>query len=169
MNYEHDGPQSDPEPDPRHHADAFAAEPERDTTGDAYVAHIVAYAPTPDTARAIAEAYDRHGVPFAIYLSLDGVDKYVRDFGPDHQPVGPATIEADFRDVYYGYFADRETLVDDTIASFDWGVELNQLLRDHPDLRRMVTFDRDAIWEFVQQHYEVVNGVHGLYAFERWP
>jgi hypothetical protein len=140
--------------------------------GDAYVAEIVARAPTPEAGRTIAEAYAKYGTAFALYLALDGTEKYVRDDGPNDQPDGPAGpsgIEADFKNVYYGRFEDREAIIDDTIASFDWDVTLRQLLRDHPDLAQMVVFDRDAIWGFVSDHYEIVDDSDGLYVFERWP
>lgn len=103
---------------------------------------------------------------------LDGTEKYVRDYDPGHQPDEPSEpsgIEADFKNVYYGRFEDRQAIIDNTIESFDWGVTLRRLLRDHPDLQQMVVFDRAAIWGFVSDHYEIIDDTDGLYVFERWP
>jgi hypothetical protein len=161
MNHEHQ---------PRHRAGpAPEAQP---GPGDAYIADLVANAPTPQTGRVIAETYARYGTAFALYLALDGVDKYIRDHGPGDEPddpTGPSGVEADFKNVYYGRFEDREAIIDDTISSFDWGTTLKQVLREHPDLEQMVVFDRDAIWGFVNDHYEIIDGTDGLYVFERWP
>jgi hypothetical protein len=171
MNPEHHNNQ--PEPEPRHRAEPIHPEVERQPgPGDAYVAEIVAAAPTEEAGQTIADAYAKYGTAFALYLALDGTDKYVRDYGPSHEPAdpaGPSSIEVDFKNVYYGRFEDREAIIDDTITSFDWATDLRRLLRDHPDLQQMVTFDRDAIWGFVNDHYEIIDGSDGLYVFERWP
>ena len=172
MNHEHTNTYH-ADPRPRHRAEPEEAETERQPgPGDAYVADIIAHAPTEEAGRIIDQAYAKHGTAFALYLALDGVEKYVRDDGPGHQPrelSGPSGIEADFKNAYYGRFEDREAIIEDTIESFDWGTTLRRLLRDHPDLQQMVIFDRDAIWGFVSDHYEIIDGSDGLYVFERWP
>lgn len=157
---------------PRHRAEDSTVEEQPAGPGDAYVADIVANAPTPEAGRVIETAYAKYGTAFALYLALDGVDKYARDYGPGHEPedvAGPAGLEADFKSVYYGSFPDREAIIDDTIESFDWGTTLRWLLHEHPDLAQMVVFDRAAIWGFVNDHYEIIDGTDGLYIFERWP
>lgn len=170
MNHEHSNYEPGHQPEPRHRADT--EEERQPGPGDAYVADIVANAPTLEAGRIIAQTYAKYGTAFALYLALDGVEKYARDYGPGHKPEDPAAppgIEADFKHVYYGSFPDREAIIDDTIESFDWGSQLRLLLREHPDLDQMVVFDRDAIWGFVNDHYEIVDGTDGLYVFERWP
>jgi hypothetical protein len=142
---------------------------ERDTTADAYVADIVANAPSLESGRVIAQAYAKHGIAFALYLTLDGVDKYIRDYGPGHQQASPQTIESDFANSYHGRYPDRDALIDGVVETFGWQHDLDSLLHDKPDLRLAVTFDRDAIYEFANNHYEVLDGVNGLYVFERWP
>ncbi|MGK2875482.1 MAG: hypothetical protein ACSLEW_07555 [Nocardioides sp.] len=170
MNHErdHEHPSQDLGP---HHRAGPADEPQP-SPGDAYVAEIVENAPIPEAGRIIEHVYAKCGTAFALYLALDGVDRYARDYGPGHEPEDPAEpqgIETDFKNAYYGRFEDREAIVDDTIASFDWGSDLRRLLRGHPDLAQMVILDRDAIWSFACTHYEIIDGIDGLYLFERWP
>lgn len=160
MNHEHAN--YSPEPAPRHRAEQ---------PGDAYVADVIANAPTAETAQVIADAYARHGTAFALYLTLNGVEKYVPEYVPDDQLAEASKtpiLEHDFKSVYYGRFEDREAIID-AIASFDWGTTLRRLLREHPDLEQIVVFDRDAIWGFASDHYEILDGTDGLYLFERWP
>lgn len=158
---------------PRHRADipgAHPSEPIPSVESDAYVLHVIRHAPTSQTAEAIADAYGRHGTAFALYLTLSGVDRYARNYGPGQTPedaTGPQGIERDFQNSYYGRFASRDALVDDTIESFDWGVELSRLLEGRIELQHVVTFDRDAVYDFAAAHYEVIETDDGLYAFWR--
>lgn len=149
--------------EPRHHA----AQP-----ADGYIADVVANAPTPDAGRIIDALYAKYAMGFALYLTLDGVDKYPESHGAEHRYADAAerpALEAEFKNVYYDCFPDRESIIDDTIASFDWGTDLNRLLRDHPELRHVLTFDRDAIWGFASDQYEIIDGTDGLHVFERRP
>ncbi|MFT4263164.1 MAG: hypothetical protein QM572_07275 [Nocardioides sp.] len=171
MNHE----RHDPEPGsvPRHRADVpdmpYDGEAARDTTADAFIADVIAHAPDAIAGRAIEATYLRYGMAFAVYLTLDGVDRYAPDHRPAHCSTDPPLIEVEFKNAYYGSFADREAIVDDTIASFDWGTELRRALQSHPDLEQMVRFDRDAIWGFVSDHYDIREAHDGFHVFERWP
>lgn len=162
MNHEH----SPENYQPRHRASADGEH--RDPTGDAYVADIIDHAPTEEAEAILAEVYARHGTAFAVYLASDDVDHYSPDTDEDRRR-GMHRIEADFKDSYYGCFADREMLIDDTIASFDWATDARRLLEGHPELQEFLVFDRDAIWGFINDHYDITELPSGLYAFERWP
>lgn len=126
-------------------------------TGDAFIASIIEVAPDQPTAARLTENYARYGTAFAIYLALDDTDR------------GSETVEADFRDAFVGYFANHQALIDDTIASFDWGSDLHQLLAARPLLRSMLRFNYEAIWAFASQHYEVVELDRGLYVYMPGP
>lgn len=151
--------------EPRHR---FTPEDRRDATREPYVGEVIANAPTPQAGQAIAEAYAKYGTAFAEFLTFPDTAQYGA-YESGEAPDAATTlrrIEADFRNVYYGSFPNREALIDDTIESFDWGFELDRALRDLPDLRAMVTFDRDAIWGFISDHYEVIARDDCLYVFE---
>ncbi len=173
MNHEHPSPKHPRSESPRHRADipgVNSSEPIPSVDSDAYVLHVIRHAPTSETAETIADAYGRYGTAFALYLTLSGVERYARNYGPGHTPedaTGPQGIERDFQNSYYGRFASRDALVDDTIESFDWGVDLTRLLEGRSDLQQVVTFDRDAIYDFAASHYEVIETDDGLYAFWR--
>lgn len=159
MNHEHQ---------PRHRSETEHQRTPSDS--DAYIADAVAHAPTPEHGRAIAAAYAKYGTAFALFLDLGDADTDVEGNDQDAADVGlPLRIERAFNIAYYGRFPTRDTLIDDTIESFDWGYELDYALRDVPDLRAMVTFDRRAIWGFIGDHYQVIDGEDGFYVFERRP
>lgn len=103
MNHEH--PSTRNHPAPKHRAEtgpalldygqsAATGEVITDPKADAFVAEVIENAPSPEAADAISRAYQRHGTAFAIYLTLDGVDKYVHDYGPGHQPADPRQSNA---------------------------------------------------------------------------
>ncbi|TWP34409.1 hypothetical protein [Leekyejoonella antrihumi] len=125
--------------------------------GDAYVLDVIQDPPSPDAAHLIEEVYARHGNAFAVYLSLEDVDQYSE------------SVEEDFRDAYVASYDSQDALVDDTIDSWGWHRDLDRLLRDEPLLRSIVTLDRDAIWDFTQEHYDIVNLVDEYHVFEQWP
>ncbi|MCX6398321.1 MAG: hypothetical protein NTX33_00115 [Propionibacteriales bacterium] len=157
---------------PRHRVDheleaAEMGQAPYDADSDNYIRHVVEHAPTAEVGALIARLYRRHGSPFAAYLTLDSVNAYFRDNGDGPMADQTNQLETDFKDAYYGHFPDREALVDDTIASFDWGSEADRLLDGHVQLSQFLVFDRSAIYEFASDHYEVIHTDEGLYVFWR--
>lgn len=143
---------------PSEHAPRHRAEQDEDPEhgmGDAFVRQLADQAPSVEAAERLTDLYQRHGTAFAVYLGLDDVDPYAE------------TTEEDFTEVYYDCFTTREGLIDDTIASFDWGRDLDRLLAGDPLLRAVVAFDRDAIWGFITDHYDIVAIGDSIYAFAR--
>lgn len=157
--------------EPRHRAEhrlaANVTELQTEPNSDQYVRHVIEHAPTPAAGELIARLYERHGTAFAIYLALDGVDNYIRDNGDGPRSGDITKLERDFNEAYYGFFPDKDALVEDTIASFDWGAEANWLLHGHFELQQFLVFDRDAIYGFASDHYEVIRTDHGLYVYLR--
>lgn len=151
MNYE---PRHRAPTEAQHDPDLERREQHPLTDGD-LIRLVIELAPTEAAAALVEELWDRHGEPFAAYLTLDGIDRYADD------------LEAQFTSVYVGRYDDREAVVTDTIASFDWGSDLDWLLSGDPQLRSVVTFDRRAIWDLAADHYEILVRPGSLYAFER--
>lgn len=123
--------------------------------GQHYIDSITAAAPDTDAADRVTQAFARHGTAFAVYLGLPDIDPYDQD------------IETSFWEHHVGTYEDRDALVDDTIDTFGWNRELDQLLVDHPLLRSVVAIVRDAVWEHVTDRFDIVAIGHQLYAYER--
>lgn len=144
------------------------AEPRRDLAGDADVLNVVEHAPSPEAAALILDNYRRYGTPFAIYLALRGVDKYLRDDGSGPRSTQVEDLETDFKDCYCSFFPDKQALVEDIIETFDWRAPVEQVLRDHQLLRPYLVFDYEALYDLASQRYEIVHiDDEGLYVFER--
>ncbi|GAA1508618.1 hypothetical protein [Nocardioides humi] len=157
--------------EPRHRAEqrlaANATDLHTEPDSDQYVRHVIEHAPSPAAGALVAQLYERHGTAFAIYLALGGVDNYIRDNGEGPRTTDIAGLERDFTEAYYDFFPDKDALVEDTIASFDWGAEASWLLRGHLELQQFLVFDRDAIYGFASDHYEVIRTDQGLYVYMR--
>ncbi|NHA01340.1 hypothetical protein G5V59_19955 [Nocardioides sp. W3-2-3] len=174
MNHEHPSANDSGAEPPRHRADipgGDSSESIPSVESDAYVLHVIRHAPTSETAEAIADAYGRHGTAFALYLTLSGVDRYVRDYGPGHThegATGPQGIERDFQNKLTTAGSPRGTRSSTTPSSPSTGApSLSRLLEGRIESQHVVTFDRDAIYDFAAAHYEVVETDDGLYAFWR--
>lgn len=145
-----------PNPEPKHRAEEKLRD-DSPPTWDAFVASAAEHAPDAASTNRIADAYTRHGFPFAIYLALGGTN------------LASPSLENDFKNVFVGYYWSRDALIDDTIASFDWGADLHNRLAGDPLLRSLVTFDREAVWTFANDHYEIVDLDGSLYVYEPEP
>lgn len=122
--------------------------------GDYFIADVLDHAPTPQAAARIEDAYTRHGTAFAVYLGLEDIDRY------------STTVEAEFTNCYIGYYPTQDALIDDTIDTFGWQESLDEFLNQHIDLKPFLSLDRDGIWDFIQDSFEVVD-LGGLHVFEK--
>ena len=133
----------------------------------ALVTDRIAAAPTTADAVAIREAFDRHGIPFALYLALTADETAV------NAAEGPAQrdLEGDFTDAYVGRYATTAELERDVIDTFGWADELHRALADYPMLRSVVGFSGTRIMQFVEDHFDVaiLSGGEGggIYLFEK--
>ncbi|MCA4996798.1 hypothetical protein HWD35_18950 [Tsukamurella tyrosinosolvens] len=111
-------------------------------------------APSNEAGDRIRDAYAHHGNGFAAYLSLDHVNPYSE------------TLEADFAHALEGIYRDRTALVDETINAFGWYDKLDRLSQTDPEFGDVLNIDRDAVWDVIQQHFDVIQIGSVCYVFE---
>jgi hypothetical protein len=59
--------------------------------------------------------------------------------------------------------------VTETIEAFGWEHDLDRRLQDDPLLRAMVTLDHHEIWNFIGEHFNLIELSGTIYQFEQAP